>query len=321
MRLRVGIFSRCAESEYRWLLDFLMTEWTVSTFTITNSNHGLFCEEINRCVLVILYHSRNRGRVNITNVTDSLYDDEVEEMSRRLGRHRVIVVIDDLDDSSQEVKDRILRHQHSLRTMTRDIFLFTQEEKTNRELLRPKLESIRSILGAGAAPPGTDPIRVSRPMSGSTEGEHLRILMILGYSSFVLWKTYNFPIPGNVLLMALWGSVTWRAFCIAASDPVLPLNSWGRCALSSIITVFMSCDAYHRPSAYNVVGSVSWILSCANNIYPRYQRGRLIHQVTSHGLVLLTLWFSWGQLDAKTVFQVMSQSLLRSPGVLAALNI
>ncbi|XP_044160164.1 uncharacterized protein LOC122945231 isoform X2 [Bufo gargarizans] len=209
----IGIFSRSAESEYRWLVDILGEDWPVVPFIITNTNYNRFCEEINRCSFGILYHSRNRGRVNITDVTDSLYDGEVRKMSEALGKQRVITVIDDLEDSSHEAKERILSHQHSLRTLTRDIVLFTPEEKRNHELLRWRMKSIKDAIAGSVRRryrevPGED-----RP----TKKGRMEKFVISALSSYVFWNTYFFQDPEHVLLSVLWAAGTWRVFTIPAS--------------------------------------------------------------------------------------------------------
>ncbi|CAN2390385.1 hypothetical protein PRIEUP_LOCUS421, partial [Pristimantis euphronides] len=82
-----------------------------------------------KCNFFILYHSKKRGRVNVTDVTDSLYDNELESLSNKYGKSRVVVVIDDLDSSSNEEKKRILQCQPSIGTFSRGLFLFSSADK------------------------------------------------------------------------------------------------------------------------------------------------------------------------------------------------
>lgn len=45
------------------------------------------------------------------------------------GKDNVIVVIDDLEESIDQVKDQILKEQRSIIKWAQDLFLFSQEEK------------------------------------------------------------------------------------------------------------------------------------------------------------------------------------------------
>ncbi|KAM4628477.1 uncharacterized protein O3C94_019224 [Discoglossus pictus] len=129
----VGIFSREAEDGYRWLSDFLRSQSRlveqVRPVYISNNRSHQVREEVSRCKFAILYHSKKRGRVNITDVTDSLYDEELEYLSSYLGKGNVCVVADDLDNVGPEEKQRILGQQTSIRRQACDLFLFSNEEK------------------------------------------------------------------------------------------------------------------------------------------------------------------------------------------------
>lgn len=126
--MRVGIFSRSATNDFLWLLEFLHTflpEDSVCTVAISNRS-ALSMTGIS---FAILYHSKTRGRINVTDVTDSLYDNELKDLYQALGKENVIVVIDDLKDNSEQEKDRILENQPSIRSRARDLLLFTEQEK------------------------------------------------------------------------------------------------------------------------------------------------------------------------------------------------
>ncbi|KAE8578266.1 hypothetical protein XENTR_v10023424 [Xenopus tropicalis] len=132
-RQLVGIFSRESQEAYDWLITFLLTISAVRdvrTVHISNTNYGNVMAEASKCAFAILYHTRNRGRINITDVTDSLYDRELEDLSRCLGRDKVIVVIDDLEDSSLAAKNLILQNQPSIGRWAVELFLFSDQEKT-----------------------------------------------------------------------------------------------------------------------------------------------------------------------------------------------
>ncbi|CAH2308051.1 Hypothetical predicted protein [Pelobates cultripes] len=116
----IGIFSRSAESDYKWLQTLLRSEGfrghvlDMQSFYISNNGFQQFREDVNWCTVGILYHTRNRGGINLTDVVSSLYDNELDYLSQRLGRDNVLVVIDDLEDSGFEEKDRILKNQPTI---------------------------------------------------------------------------------------------------------------------------------------------------------------------------------------------------------------
>lgn len=127
----VGIFSREHASCYRWLIDFLLDSSLVrdvNFFYISNESWTLR-KEIHKCTFAILYHTKNRGRINVTDVTDSLYDEELQALSEILGRKNVVVVIDDLEDSSEVQKNAILKGQPSIGKLARDLLLFGNDDK------------------------------------------------------------------------------------------------------------------------------------------------------------------------------------------------
>ncbi|XP_041434053.1 uncharacterized protein LOC121398805 [Xenopus laevis] len=148
---QIGIFSRSAESDYDWLQTSLRTELRdlvvgVSSYYISNNGWLQFLEEVSQCTFGILYHTMRRGRLNITNVTDALYDDELKYMAEILGKENVIVLADDLEDSSPEEKHRILANQYYIREYACDLVLLTREDKEDKARLMEELEKIRSAL-------------------------------------------------------------------------------------------------------------------------------------------------------------------------------
>ncbi|KAM4628520.1 uncharacterized protein O3C94_019197 [Discoglossus pictus] len=134
---RVCVFSRSARSNYQWLMSQLQSSSygdlvkDVRAVYISN-NSSQFELDYSDCTFAILYHTRKHGRINITDVTDSLYDGELEKMYLKLGRDNVIVVIDDLEDSSDKEKNRILQSQPSIRNWATETFLFTEDEKQSK---------------------------------------------------------------------------------------------------------------------------------------------------------------------------------------------
>ncbi|XP_077350346.1 uncharacterized protein LOC144000405 isoform X3 [Lithobates pipiens] len=147
----IGIFSRSSADEYNWLSAALRTSGKVVPFYITNSNFREFRDQVSKCAFAILYHSKTRGRINITDVTDSLYDEEVKHMSQALGREKVLVVVDDLEDSSDGARNSILQSQGTIRNQTRGLYLFTREEKRDKERIKEKLQPILNTLSRGSS--------------------------------------------------------------------------------------------------------------------------------------------------------------------------
>ncbi|XP_056390541.1 uncharacterized protein LOC130284324 isoform X2 [Hyla sarda] len=146
----IGIFSRSSKEEYAWLTSDLKRVGSVVPFLITNSNSRQFSQQVSQCTSAILYHSKTRGRVNITNVTDSLYDKELEYMSRALGKSNVIVVADDMDDSGLAAEQKILTSQPSIAQLSRHLYVFTTKEKNDDQLRKDKMESMYNIISKGS---------------------------------------------------------------------------------------------------------------------------------------------------------------------------
>ncbi|XP_068102765.1 uncharacterized protein [Hyperolius riggenbachi] len=130
----VGILSRDSMICYNWLTNVLRRSPVVKAVhpIYISSNDSLeYRDKINKCTLAIIYHTTNRGRVNVTNVTDSLYDEQIEYLHVKIGKDNVIVVVDNLQDSSDQKKEKILKDQPRIKELTRDLFLF---EETNERI-------------------------------------------------------------------------------------------------------------------------------------------------------------------------------------------
>ncbi|CAJ0945523.1 unnamed protein product [Ranitomeya imitator] len=170
----VGIFSRSSITDYSWIEkeltspDLSPVVSGVRPFYISNNQTGKFYEELGLCSFGILYHTKNRGRVNVTNVTDSLYDEELAAMSLILRRENVIVVIDDLSSSILEEKkriqekERILETQPSIDDYAFDLLLFSEQEKKDGEHKERLRQAIIS-LAAGKKTEGTRNSRKNQP--------------------------------------------------------------------------------------------------------------------------------------------------------------
>ncbi|XP_040211843.1 uncharacterized protein LOC120942940 isoform X2 [Rana temporaria] len=147
----VGLFSREAEDSYHFLRealrfhDVLVRE--VRTFTITNNGGSRFRDEVSQCDFAILYHSKKRGRLNITDVTDSIYDEELKHLSKTLGKENVLVVADDLDSTTQGDKAKILNSQPLIQERARDLILFRSDKNTYNKETQEKINKILSHIG------------------------------------------------------------------------------------------------------------------------------------------------------------------------------
>uniref|UniRef100_A0A8C5PU73 Uncharacterized protein n=1 Tax=Leptobrachium leishanense TaxID=445787 RepID=A0A8C5PU73_9ANUR len=143
----IGIFSRSAEEDYLWLQTLLRSDifshcvQEVRPCYISSSGFRQFRQDVSQCSFGILYHTKNRGRVNVTDVTSALYNDELRYLSDTRGRENVLVVIDDLDDSGPDMRSRILQTQPSIERLSRDLILFSNEEKSDWEKYLPAKQS------------------------------------------------------------------------------------------------------------------------------------------------------------------------------------
>ncbi|CAI9617825.1 unnamed protein product, partial [Staurois parvus] len=99
---------------------------TVLPHYISNNGEEQFMEAVSRCTFGILYHTKNSGRINIVDVTDNLYNKELRYLSERLGKEKVIVVVDDLEDASSKEKAQILEAQPVLDVWPRISFSLVQ---------------------------------------------------------------------------------------------------------------------------------------------------------------------------------------------------
>ncbi|XP_053551070.1 uncharacterized protein LOC128642350 isoform X2 [Bombina bombina] len=151
-QLVVGIFSRSSAEEYSWFTNQLRSQTfqsfvkEIRPFYISNNKKPEFRNEVQQCNFAILYHTKNRGRINITNVTDSLYDHELNYMFGILGRPNVIVLIDDLDQCSTDEKLRILNEQPDIQTFAHELFLFSTGEKKVITGVSEKMMEIRDVM-------------------------------------------------------------------------------------------------------------------------------------------------------------------------------
>eukprot|EP00079_Xenopus_tropicalis_P030719 XP_012826925.1 PREDICTED: uncharacterized protein LOC100494067 isoform X1 [Xenopus tropicalis] len=147
----VGIFSREPEESYAWLSNHLRQEFQVKSVFISNNEEWKFRQSISECNFAILYHTKRRGRLNVTDVTDSLYDEELKTLSTTLGKKNVIVVIDDVDNADTNAKEQLLQSQPTIASTACDLFLFSSTEKESfpvvqQSSITDKLASMRKLM-------------------------------------------------------------------------------------------------------------------------------------------------------------------------------
>ncbi|XP_068102754.1 uncharacterized protein [Hyperolius riggenbachi] len=245
----VGIFSRSAEGDYAWLRDGIAKHCTVRPVYISNNNQRMLNQEACQCMFAILYHTKHRGRVNITDVTDSLYDEEIHMLSDVLGRDQLIVVIDDLEDSSDEVKERILHSQPTLRLRARDIFLFSRADKDNQTI---KLQAIITLI-----PKALDRLKivVARGVQGV-------VVIILTGDAY--YRTYRSPDSRNIILSGLWTLQFLRTFGWEVSKLPSPLERGAQCVVVISVTGHLYYRTYQSPDHKNIILSCLWTLQFLN---------------------------------------------------------
>ncbi|XP_073491519.1 uncharacterized protein [Aquarana catesbeiana] len=132
----IGIFSKSANNCFSWLKTILSSAENfrdlvkeVLQFQLVAIDKKL-TRMIFKCTLAILYHTKEQGSAKITDVSGSIYNEELQCLSTILGRDNVIVVLDDMDKSRSAEKMRILKEQPSIDRLARDLFLFGVKEKS-----------------------------------------------------------------------------------------------------------------------------------------------------------------------------------------------
>uniref|UniRef100_A0A4W3HAB9 Uncharacterized protein n=1 Tax=Callorhinchus milii TaxID=7868 RepID=A0A4W3HAB9_CALMI len=78
--------------------------------------------------LYVFHHSNRQGRMNITDVFDSLYDHILMYMSQKVGRESIIFIVDNVQDG-QTAQDNIKVEQRTLSQSCNEIFIFQETEK------------------------------------------------------------------------------------------------------------------------------------------------------------------------------------------------
>ncbi|OCT61903.1 uncharacterized protein LOC108702446 [Xenopus laevis] len=143
----VGIFSRDTRESYKWISDFLIgLSFVKDTKCFYITNKRSVKEDVKKCKFAILYHTKNRGRTNVTDVLDSLYHEELNDLFSALGKSNVIVIIDDLEDSSDQEKERIQLEQRSIKEKATGLFLFNIKDKFTDSNMERNLQEIEYLI-------------------------------------------------------------------------------------------------------------------------------------------------------------------------------
>ncbi|XP_041434560.1 uncharacterized protein LOC108705722 isoform X1 [Xenopus laevis] len=233
----VGIFSRSGAEEHLWLVNALndITGICPKSFVITNSNASAFRDAVYTSTFAILYHSMNRGRLNITDMTDSLYDEELQFLFITLGKDKVVVIADDLVDSSDNAKDNILRSQPTIGLMARDIFLFSRVDKTVDKIMISKMTHIKEIITAASGKRSTKASTCVRVIShvvtlvplrlacSDPSPKNLCLLFACTMASLWLRRHMRLPVSSTSLSLVTYGTAI---ICVGNALPNPSLRNW-----------------------------------------------------------------------------------------------
>ncbi|KAM4631560.1 uncharacterized protein O3C94_018197 [Discoglossus pictus] len=143
----VGIFSKDDPGTYKEMRKFLAKFSTVKPVPMSNNTQENYTNKIFGCSVAVLYHS-NGENVNDTGLPNGLLHGELEYYSSVLGKENVIVVIDNVTDSGDAEKIRILEHQPKISRLAQDLFLFTRNEIEDEEskAAKTKRKKIKMII-------------------------------------------------------------------------------------------------------------------------------------------------------------------------------
>ncbi|XP_043923662.1 uncharacterized protein LOC122798641 [Protopterus annectens] len=91
-----------------------------------------WCRYFRRPVVHILYHSKCYGRINLTDVNDSLYDGYLKYLSERFGSSRILMIIDDLDNP-ELTKQTVEKNQPTAVKCCEKIYYLKKEEEEDKK--------------------------------------------------------------------------------------------------------------------------------------------------------------------------------------------
>lgn len=131
-RIVVGITSRAPEINSTWLKEFLTNEFHSLISEVRYlpiSNNPYWKEEVKKCSVVIIHHTNIQGRAKDKDLNVEFHD--LDYLSKTLGREKLLVLFDDLDDNNEEMRERIQRNQPALFHMSFLICLIPRTNKCN----------------------------------------------------------------------------------------------------------------------------------------------------------------------------------------------
>lgn len=175
----IGIFSKSANNCFSWLKTILSSAENfrdlvkeVLQFQLVAIDKKL-TRMISKCTLAILYHTKEQGSAKITDVSGSIYNEELQCLSTILGRDNVIVVLDDMDKSRSAEKMRILKEQPSIDRLARDLFLFGVKEKSEHVTYKTSKDYIEGERMQQKIKPLNDRIKIRGPRHSRNKDKKL----------------------------------------------------------------------------------------------------------------------------------------------------
>ncbi|XP_040211839.1 kinesin-like protein KIF13A [Rana temporaria] len=129
-KYKLGIFSRSAISDYSWITELLHSD--PFGVHVSDVRHSDFSNDPistpGTCTFGILYFTKKRGQINEIDDKDVQL---IQQYRSRHGKDNVIIVMDNVEDSSDQEKIRILESYPNIGDLYHNLFLFSQQEKSS----------------------------------------------------------------------------------------------------------------------------------------------------------------------------------------------
>ncbi|CAI9623938.1 unnamed protein product, partial [Staurois parvus] len=125
----LGIVSRSTNSDFSWITELLHSDnfkdlgLDVKPFTIDN---GLFYSGL--YFFAFLYFIKKRGQIDEADAEDMQM---IQKYKSHFGKDNMIIVIDNVEDSSDQQKKQILKSYPDIEDLYHNIFLFSHQEKSS----------------------------------------------------------------------------------------------------------------------------------------------------------------------------------------------
>ncbi|CAH2308185.1 Hypothetical predicted protein, partial [Pelobates cultripes] len=142
----VGISSLAPEYHLKWLMDLLQSDpfqeiVDVRYLLMTEKRAG-WKREADDCTVGILYHTMKCGRFEI-----SKYEEELKYLSKKLGKERVMVVIDDVEKGDDNETKKFIDNNQGILSLSTHFLLIPLNNK--EKAARDKLDQICKDLRRG----------------------------------------------------------------------------------------------------------------------------------------------------------------------------